>query len=176
MKDHASLSARTIQQDTDLLATAVSYYENMRGQMQLLAPLCARLENVANVFLRLVQHEINSRGGLEKAEMFPQGAMQSLRTREPIGGRVDIPLMPVDEMRQELSDGISADLEHYLEWLPTDLLPTHPVISREMRNSASDKGPVHERTPSDQGSRGTKRPFDVMFDWFAWDVYYADNK
>ncbi|KIL85838.1 hypothetical protein FAVG1_10807 [Fusarium avenaceum] len=176
MKDHASLSARTIQQDTGLLATAVSYYANMRGQMQLLAPLCARLENVANVFLRLVQHEVNGRGALEKAEICSQGAMQSLRAREPIGGRVDIPVMPVDEMRQELSDGISADLEHYLEWLPTDLLPTHPVISQEMRNSASDKGPVYERAPSDQGSRGTKRPFDVMFDWFAWDVYYADNK
>lgn len=144
--------------------------------MQLLAPLCARLENVANVFLRLVQHELNNRGAFEKPGTFPQGLRQSLRTLEPIGSRVDIPIMPVGEMHQELGDGISADLEQYLEWLPTDLLPIHPVIPQEMRNGASDKGPVYERAPSDQGSRGTKRPFDVMFDWFAWDVYYADNK
>ncbi|KAG5655436.1 hypothetical protein KAF25_000685, partial [Fusarium avenaceum] len=170
IKHHASLSATTIHQDTNLLATAVSYYANMRGQMQLLAPLCARLENVANVFLRLVQHELNSRGAFEKPGMFPRGEIQPLSTQqEPIGSRVDIPLMPVDEMRQEWSDGISADLEHYLEWLPTDLLPIHPVMSHEMRNSASDKGPAYGRAPSDQGSRGTKRPFDVMFDWFAWD-------
>lgn len=177
MKHHASLSARTIQQDTDLLATAVSYYSNMRSQMQLLAPLCARLENVANVFLRLVQRELNSRGTLEKAIMFPRGEIQSLSTQqEPIDGRIDSPVMPVNEMRRELGNGISADLEHYLEWLPTDLLPTHPVISQGIRNNTSDKGSVYEGAPSDQGSRGTKRPFDVMFDWFAWDVYYADNK
>lgn len=159
------------------MATTGSYYASMRGQMQLLAPLCARLENVANVFLRLVQHELNSRGTLEKAAMFPRGALQPLSTQqEPIGGRIDSPVMPVNEMRRELGNGIIEDLDHYLEWLPTDLLPTHPVISQEIRNSASDKGPVYERAPSDQGSRGTKRPFDVMFDWFAWDVYYADNK
>ncbi|KAF4426551.1 transcriptional regulatory [Fusarium acutatum] len=29
--------------------------------------------------------------------------------------------------------------------------------------------------PVEQESRGTKRPFDVMFDWFAWDVYYGEQ-
>jgi hypothetical protein len=144
--------------------------------MRLLAPLCARLENVANVFLRLVQHELNSRGTLKKAGIFPQGAMQSLSTQEPTGGKADSLVIPINEMRRELGDGISADLEQYLEWLPTDMLQTHSVISQEIRNSVSDTEPVYESPPLNQGSRGTKRPFDVMFDWFAWDVYYADNK
>ncbi|WZH45281.1 fungal-specific transcription factor domain-containing protein [Fusarium acuminatum] len=175
-KHHASLSTKTIQQDADLLANTVSYYASMRGQMRLLAPLCARLENVANVFLRLVQHELNSRGTLKKAGIFPQGAMQSLSTQEPTGGKADSLVIPINEMRRELGDGISADLEQYLEWLPTDMLQTHSVISQEIRNSVSDTEPVYESPPLNQGSRGTKRPFDVMFDWFAWDVYYADNK
>jgi hypothetical protein len=177
MKYHTSLSTRTIQQDTDLLATTVSYYASMRGQMQLLAPLCARLENVANVFLRLVQLEVNSRGTMEKAGMFPPEAIQPQITQQgPKDGKTNNSALSIDQMGAELWDEIGADLEHYLEWLPNDMLQTHPVVSHGRQNSASDTGPAYGKGPSDQGCRGTKRPFDVMFDWFAWDVYYADNK
>ncbi|KAM0428435.1 hypothetical protein ACHAQK_011568 [Fusarium lateritium] len=176
MKHHASLSVRTIQQDIDLLATTISYYASMRVQMQLLAPLCARLENVASVFLRLVQLEISSQRTLGKDGKFTREAIQPLSTQQgAISGRLDSSVRPVDTMSMELGDEFGANLEQYLEWLPTDLLPTHPVPSGGIRSSTLDTRPAYEMAPLDQGSRGTKRPFDVMFDWFAWDVYYSEN-
>jgi hypothetical protein len=114
---------------------------------------------------------------LENSGMFTQGDIQPQITQQgPKDGKTDNSALSIDQMGTELEDEIGADLEHYLGWLPNDLLPTHPVIHQGIQNSASDTRPAYERAPLDQGCRGTKRPFDVMFDWFAWDAYYADNK
>ncbi|KAG8360423.1 hypothetical protein FVEN_g1997 [Fusarium venenatum] len=168
--DHAFISTTTKQHDIELLSSTVSYYSSIRNQFQLLAPLCERLKKVAKVFHRLAVVLVGGHGTSEQdKELFqpiPDGDVSSIGTLNSNAA------MTVEDIQVDLGDEIGVDLKQYLERLPADLFPLQSVslgqistgnVTSEIMNSF----PMGEQ----EGSRGTKRPFDVMFDWFAWDSY-----
>ncbi|KAF5579608.1 transcriptional regulatory [Fusarium pseudocircinatum] len=81
------------------------------------------------------------------------------------------------DIQMELVGEIGVDLEHYIQWLPPSMIS--PQGSRTTVIPDGDSVHVASRSASSESvqgeSRGTKRPFDVMFDWFAWDVYYGEQ-
>ncbi|KAF9769701.1 hypothetical protein IL306_012844 [Fusarium sp. DS 682] len=169
---HALLSAVTIQQDLDLLSTTASYYSSMRSQLQLLAPLSARLENIARVFLRLAQFHVErpdtlNTQGLPVQESVSQLSVRNLKANDSTNNG---PANSAHQMQIDLGDEIGIDWEQYLQWLPPDTF--------HARDSLLDPSIPDQNTVESVGLElhGVKRPFDVMFDWFAWDVYYGDTK
>ncbi|KAM0554857.1 hypothetical protein ACHAPJ_006592 [Fusarium lateritium] len=182
-KNHTLLSTATIEQDVNLLSIAVSYYSSMRDQLSLLATLCARLEHIAATFLRLARQQVDRRDvldlqssqGLYARAQPPSShdASKEIQAGGSFGGNTT---MTFDQMEAELGDEIGADLGSYLEWLPADIVPTQVAHSQDAQVEAGKAAPqaVPENS-SGKDPRGTKRPFDIMFDWFAWDVYYAEN-
>ncbi|KAF5241051.1 hypothetical protein FANTH_9268 [Fusarium anthophilum] len=157
---HARLSNITIQQDFELLSITVSYYATMRDQMQMLAPLCKRLENIAAVFFRLAKQYVDN--------------LHTFAPTQQLSAKISV--QSSEDIQMELGGEIGIDLEHYIQWLPPSMIP--PQGSRT--SVTPDGDPVHgpSRSASSESVqreyRGTKRSFDVMFDWFAWDVYYGE--
>ncbi|KAF5551851.1 fungal specific transcription factor domain-containing protein [Fusarium mexicanum] len=158
---HALLSNVTIQRDFELLSMTVSYYATMRDQLQILAPLCKRLENTAAVFFRLAKQYVDS------SNIFTPTQQLSAK----------VSVQSSEDIQMELGSEVGIDLEHYIQWLPPSIIS--PQGSRT--TVIPDKDPAHGPSTSassesvQRESRGTKRPFDVMFDWFAWDVYYGEQ-
>ncbi|KAF4960809.1 hypothetical protein FSARC_10361 [Fusarium sarcochroum] len=189
VQNHLFLSTATVEQDLDLLSTTVSYYSSMRDQLSLLATLCARLEHIATAFLRLAQLQVDHRDVLDPQRSstvttaqgpFPttqppliQAFSREMQTDNSVGNNA---MIDFEQVQAELGDEIGVDLGRYLEWLPADIFPTQAASCQDSQLE-TDKALPKPKTgnPPGQGSRGTKRPFDVMFDWFAWDVYYAEN-
>ncbi|KAF4456491.1 hypothetical protein F53441_1395 [Fusarium austroafricanum] len=171
--NHASLSATTAQNDINLLSMTVSYFSSMQGQLQILAPMCTRLEKIASVFLRLAQMHVARPDTLGVAPT----CRQTVSGHGNQAGEVTSTI-PIQQMQMELGEGAGVDLEHYLEWLPADVLPTDTGHLTEVQPETLGQGSYNSSFKESMRpeSRGLKRPFDVMFDWFAWDVYYADNK
>ncbi|KAF5641241.1 transcriptional regulatory [Fusarium sp. NRRL 25303] len=161
----------TIQRDLELLSMTVSYYHTMRDQMQMLAPLCKRLENIATVFLRLAKQYVD---GLHP---FLPTQQLSASTHTVSSSKEENYVPPLRDIQMELGGEIGADLGHYIQWLPPNMIPTQIARTTE----ATDGSPAHipsrsaPSEPVQSESRGIKRPFDVMFDWFAWDVYYGEQ-
>ncbi|CVL06142.1 uncharacterized protein FMAN_03871 [Fusarium mangiferae] len=168
---HALSSRITIQRDLELLSMTVSYYHTMRDQMQMLAPLCKRLENIATVFLRLAKQCVD---GLHP---FLPTQQLSASTHTVSSSKEENYVPPLRDIQMELGGEIGADLEHYIQWLPPNMIPTQ--ISRTTEATEASPAHVPSRSASSEpvqpDSRGTKKPFDVMFDWFAWDVYYGEQ-
>ncbi|KAF4340791.1 fungal specific transcription factor domain protein [Fusarium beomiforme] len=177
VQNHAQLSAVTTQQDFDLLFTTASYYTSMRDQMQILAPLCVRLENIATVFLRLAQMHVGYPNSLHTGgPLVQQSARASSSQNKSALNKGSA--MSMQEAQVELRDEMGIDLEQYLQWNPTDVFSSQdsrqediPARTLDQELPHIDSGDQLNKEP-----RGTKRPFDVMFDWFAWDVYYGENK
>ncbi|QGI78708.1 hypothetical protein CEK25_005437 [Fusarium fujikuroi] len=169
--NHALTSKITIQRDLELLSMTVSYYHTMRDQMQILAPLCKRLENIAAVFLRLAKQYVDGSHPFAPTQ-------QLLSSTHTVSSSKEENYVPsLGDVQLELGGEIGADLEHYIQWLPSNLIPTQGARTTD----ATDGSAAHatSRSASSESvqpeSRGTKRPFDVMFDWFAWDVYYGEQ-
>ncbi|EKJ71761.1 hypothetical protein FPSE_08029 [Fusarium pseudograminearum CS3096] len=169
VQGRASTAATKKQHDIELLSTTVSYYSSLRDQFQLLAPLCERLKKVADVFHRFAVVLAGDRGTLgqdkELLQHFPDGGISHNRT---LDRNVSITF---EEIRAELANEIGDDLKQYLEWLPADILSVPSgslgdVSSGNMTEETFNNFPTGVQ---EEGPRGTKRPFDVMFDWFAWD-------
>lgn len=169
MKGRASRTTTTKQHDIELLSTTVSYYSSLRDQFQLLAPLCERLKNIANVFRRFAVVLAGDRGTLGKdkelLQKFPGDGISHTRTLDSNFS------MTFKEIQAELADEIGDDLKQYLEWLPSDILCVPSGSLGDVSSGNMTKETVNNFPSSAQveGPRGTKRPFDVMFDWFAWD-------
>ncbi|KAK2480744.1 hypothetical protein H9L39_06383 [Fusarium oxysporum f. sp. albedinis] len=173
---HALLSKVTIQQDLELLSTTVSYYSSMTRQMQMLAPLCARLENIATVFLHLAKLHTDYSDPLYSTqppapEPLQSGSSQSQKTS------ISANSMSTGSLQTELGGECDVDLEQYLQWLPPDVIPPQDTQSTDIPDKDSNQRVLGAEgvEPLQAEPRGTKRPFDVMFDWFAWDVYYGEQ-
>lgn len=160
-----------VQRDLELLSTTVLYYHTMRDQMQMLAPLCKRLENIAAVFLRLAKQYV------EDSHLFVPTQQLSTSTLTVSSSKEENCVLPLGDIQMGLGGEIGTDLQHYIQWLPPNMIPTKGARTTE----ATDVSPAHipsrsaSSEPVQPESRGTKRPFDVMFDWFAWDVYYGEQ-
>lgn len=160
-----------VQRDLELLSTTVSYYHTMTDQMQILAPLCKRLENIAAVFLRLAKQHVDGPHSFVPTQQLSASPHTGSTSKE------ENYLPHLGDIQMELGGKIGADLEHYIQWLPPNTIPTQIARTTE----ATDGSPAHapsrgaSSVPVQPESRGTKRPFDVMFDWFAWDVYYGEQ-
>ncbi|KAL6924206.1 hypothetical protein FSST1_001480 [Fusarium sambucinum] len=168
--DHAFSLKTTKQHDIELLSSTVSYYSSMRNQFQLLAPLCERLKNVANVFHRLAVVLLGgyctSEQDKELFQPISDGDVSSIGTLNSNAA------MTVEEIQVELGDEIGVDLKQYLEWLPADLSPLQSIPLGHISTGNVTSETMNSFLMGEQeGSRGTKRPFDVMFDWVAWDSY-----
>ncbi|KAM0504743.1 hypothetical protein ACHAP8_002129 [Fusarium lateritium] len=142
----------------------------MRNQFQLLAPLCERLKNVANVFHRLAVVLLGgyctSEQDKELFQPISDGDVSSIGTLNSNAA------MTVEEIQVELGDEIGVDLKQYLEWLPADLSPLQSIPLGHISTGNVTSETMNSFLMGEQeGSRGTKRPFDVMFDWVAWDSY-----
>ncbi|KAF5682491.1 transcriptional regulatory [Fusarium circinatum] len=166
---HALLSNVTIQRDFELLSMTVSYYATMRDQMQMLAPLCKRLENIAAVFFRLAKQYVDG----------PHPLTQQLSGKGSNAGssKEEDSVPSLGDIQMDLGSEIGVNLEYYIQWLPPSIISpqgSHTTVIPDL-----DSIPVPSRSASSESvqreSRGTKRPFDVMFDWFAWDVYYGEQ-
>lgn len=169
MQGRASRTTITKQHDIELLSTTGSYYSSLRDQFQLLAPLCERLKNIANVFRRFAVVLAGDRGTLGKdkelLQKFPGDGISHTRTLDSNFS------MTFKEIQAELADEIGDDLKQYLEWLPSDILcvPSGSLGDVSSGNMTKETVNNFPSSAQEEGSRGTKRPFDVMFDWFAWD-------
>jgi hypothetical protein len=179
VQGHAILGTVTTQQDLNLLSATASYYSSMRAEMQMLAPLCVRLENIATVFLRLAKLHIYRPDSLYSTQSLALESLQPLSSQSQKTSVLvnSTSMVYMQQIQTELGDEIGIDLEHYLQWIPPEMIPTQDSQSTEIPDGNLDEGPlVLEGAESLQAeSRGTKRPFDVMFDWFAWDVYYGEQ-
>ncbi|KAK1676145.1 hypothetical protein BDP55DRAFT_693403 [Colletotrichum godetiae] len=170
-----SQTSATLDQHIGLLATTVSYFSSMGGQMQLLAVLCTRLENVAFVFLELARRYIRQRHATVN---------NTLDTSwPPMTTQADKNLPEVDSteesffgLSQGTLDEISLDdwldVENFLNWLPADVFASRPPLGLEERRDPESASETPE-TLSTADLRGRKRPFNATFDWFSWDTYYA---
>ncbi|KAF5232622.1 hypothetical protein FAUST_8654 [Fusarium austroamericanum] len=169
VQGRASRTTTTKQHDIELLSATVSYYSSLRDQLQLLAPMCERLKNVANVFHRLAVALVGSNGtstqDTELLQRFPDGGISHTRTLESNVSMI------FKEIQAELANEIGDDLKQYLEWLPSDILcvPSGSLGDVSSGNMTKETFNDFPSSAQEEGPRGTKRPFDVMFDWFAWD-------
>jgi hypothetical protein len=170
VQGYASKTTITNQHDIALLSTTVSYYSSLREQFQLLAPLCERLKKIATVFHRLalvqIGHETSEQG---QALVQPVPASEG----QNVGLFDSNAILSLEQMQVQLGDEIGVDLEQYLEWLPVDVFPIQSDLLGDVSTGdmAGDTLNSLAAGVRDKGPRGTKRPFDVMFDWFAWDSY-----
>ncbi|EWZ45844.1 hypothetical protein FOZG_06056 [Fusarium oxysporum Fo47] len=173
---HALLSKVTIQQDLKLLSTTVSYYSSMTRQMQMLAPLCARLENIATVFLHLAKLHTDCLAPLFSTQPPAPEPLQS-RSSQIQKTSISANSMSTGSLQTELGGECDVDLEQYLQWLPPDVIPPQDTQSTDIPDKDSNQRVLGAEgvEPLQAEPRGTKRPFDVMFDWFAWDVYYGEQ-
>ncbi|KAK1458660.1 hypothetical protein CCUS01_09137 [Colletotrichum cuscutae] len=168
-------ASATIDHDLSLLATTVSYFSGMRDQMQLLAVLCSRLENVAFVFLELARRHIQHRHATINKTLdssWPPLHSRAETNVEEVAVGDSLPGFSQGTLDDfALGDGL--DIGNFLNWLPADIFTSGPSLgleSRQILGSASS-GPEVSSTAD---LRGRKRPFDATFDWFSWDAYYAD--
>ncbi|KAF5557172.1 transcriptional regulatory [Fusarium phyllophilum] len=168
---HALLSKITMQRDLELLSITVSYYATMRDQMQMLAPLCKRLENIAAVFLRLAKQYVDG------PHPFVPTQQLSAKTHAVGSSKEDNSNLSLGDTQMEIGSEIGVDLEHYIQWLPPNMISTQDSHTTVISDGHPAHGPSTSASPESvqRESRGTKRPFDVMFDWFAWDVYYGEQ-
>ncbi|KAK2041079.1 hypothetical protein LZ31DRAFT_586737 [Colletotrichum somersetense] len=189
--NHASQSAVTIDRDLQLMATTVSYFASMRGQMRLLATLCIRLERVASVFLQLAKSYLGRR-----TVTSDEGRSNNpLALGESLSSMSSVPAQPAtgqglastskekhrasgwnqDDDGPVLGDDV--EIGNLINWLPADTFPAGLFMERGQQNeavSANASGFVTASSAS-EGSRSRKRTFDATFDWFSWDAYYMDG-
>ncbi|KAG5754967.1 hypothetical protein H9Q70_002407 [Fusarium xylarioides] len=160
-----------IQRDLELLSITVSYYSTMREQMQMLAPLCKRLENIAAVFLRLAKQYVDG------PHPFVTTQQLSAKAHTVGSSEEENSDMALGDTQMEIGSEIGVDLEHYIQWLPPNMISTQDSHTTVISDGHPAHGPSTSASPESvqRESRGTKRPFDVMFDWFAWDVYYGEQ-
>lgn len=144
--------------------------------MQMLAPLCARLENIATVFLHLAKLHTDCSDPIYSTqppapEPLQSGSSQSQKTS------ISANSMSTGSLQTELGGECDVDLEQYLRWLPPDVIPPQDTQSTDIPDKDSNQRVLGAEgvEPLQAEPRGTKRPFDVMFDWFAWDVYYGEQ-
>ncbi|KAH7172889.1 hypothetical protein DER46DRAFT_634412 [Fusarium sp. MPI-SDFR-AT-0072] len=173
---HALLSKVTIEQDLELLSTTVSYYSSMTRQMQMLAPLCARLENIVTIFLRLAKLHTDCSDPLCSTQPLAPEPLQTFSSQSQKTS-ISTNGTSTGSLQMELGGEVDVDLEHYLQWLPPDVIPSQDTQSTDISNGDSNQSVSGAEgvEPLQTEPRGTKRPFDVMFDWFAWDVYYGEQ-
>ncbi|KAK2063312.1 hypothetical protein LY76DRAFT_563433 [Colletotrichum caudatum] len=191
---HASQSAVTVDQDLQLLATAVSYFASMRGQMRLLATLCTRLERVASVFLQLAKSYLGRRAlaSDEGRGTNPPALGDSL------SGTSSVPAQPAtgqgpagtskgkhrafgwDQHRDGPVLGDDVEIGNLINWLPADTFTAGLFMEREQQQQQNEAVPATASgfvaaSSAPECSRGRKRTFDATFDWFSWDAYYMDG-
>ncbi|KAH7209904.1 hypothetical protein DER44DRAFT_864524 [Fusarium oxysporum] len=173
---NALLRKVTIQQDLELLSTTVSYYASMTHQMQMLAPLCARLENIATVFLHLAKLHTDCSDPLYSTQPPAPEPLQS-RSSQSQKTSVSANSTSTGSLQTDLGGECDVNLEQYLQWLPPDVIPPQDTKSTDIPDGDSNQRVLGAEgvEPLQAEPRGTKRPFDVMFDWFAWDVYYGEQ-
>ncbi|KAL0932308.1 fungal specific transcription factor domain-containing protein [Colletotrichum truncatum] len=181
--DKTSNASSKTNNDISLLSTTVSYFSSMRAQLRLLAPVCARLEHVASIFLQLAQAHANERrlphsGEPKVNSVFPSSA-PPLSTQFLGHGdneRIASVFQTVNE-----DEGIIADLDisTLLDWLPADTAASWPVeftaTSQQSRAGTAFNSSLITEEQTERASRGRKRTFDATFDWFSWDTYYTDS-
>ncbi|EXM07504.1 hypothetical protein FOIG_02510 [Fusarium odoratissimum NRRL 54006] len=173
---NALLRKVMIQQDLELLSTTVSYYSSMTRQMQMLAPLCARLKNIATVFLHLAKLHTDCSDPLYSTQPPAPEPLQS-RSSQNQKTSISANSTSTGSLQTELGGECDVDLEQYLQWLPSDVIPLQDTQSTDIPDEDSNQRALGAEVvkPLQAEPRGTKRPFDVMFDWFAWDVYYGEQ-
>ncbi|KAK7458515.1 hypothetical protein Landi51_01338 [Colletotrichum acutatum] len=168
-------TSATIDHDLGLLATTVSYFSSMRDQMQLLAILCTRLENVAIVFLELARRHMRHRHSAINKTLDSSWPPLNSRAEKHVeevstGDALPSPSQgTLDDFT--LDDGL--DIGNFLNWLPADIFTSGPSLGLESRQNLGSASRKPEAS-STADLRGRKRPFDAIFDWFSWDTYYAD--
>jgi hypothetical protein len=136
-------SPAELKDDLALLSATVSYFEEMRSQMRLLANVCSRLQHTASVFLQLAQNHVSrpvKKPGRRKAKL----------TGNPprhYSGLVDLDIPEIDVVS-------------YLEWLPAE--PEIAISTQDIESHQPDSFGANQGRISGN-----------MFDWFSWDSYYA---
>ncbi|KAF4975331.1 hypothetical protein FZEAL_7864 [Fusarium zealandicum] len=171
----------TTQQDLHLLSTTVFYFESLRKQMRVLATICARLQHVATVFLRLVQAHVSHRASnLAKANsQEAAGPVQpTTNGRQANFWTGSAASTNVQQVQADIATD-EMDIENLLEWLPADILPVLPATLHEGGNNGTPQsGPSVTLlgSASPQSSHGRKRSFDAIFDWFSWDAFYTETE
>ncbi|KAF3808274.1 hypothetical protein GCG54_00006893 [Colletotrichum gloeosporioides] len=169
----------TVDQDLSLLSTAVSYFAMMRGQLRLLATVCARLEHVAAVFLQLAQVHVGQRTNAQFSSTNMSGHADAPSEIPPTnflsyGGHEDV-AATLRKAQDDIGTAANLDLEKFLDWLPAEVLPPWPTADTGNRHhSACHVAPDSTVVEGEQAPRGRKRTFDATFDWFSWDAYFAD--
>ncbi|KAF5003195.1 hypothetical protein FDECE_10263 [Fusarium decemcellulare] len=136
------------QQDIDLLSTTVSYY-------------------ATTVFLGLVQLHMD-----RPAPVHPTVRASAHNERDKRFQESNVMADNIQRIEHDLGDGLGMDMESFLDWLPADIFPVFNEEQHGPLQTTSDA--ILHGNASQQCSRGRKRSFDSLFDWFSWDAYYAD--
>ncbi|KAI8414420.1 hypothetical protein FOFC_04030, partial [Fusarium oxysporum] len=153
LKSHspsASLRLEAAREATSLLPSMVSNWTSVYNSM---------IWYVAPDLFQMAPEPLQSRSSQSQKTSISANGMSTGSLQTELGGECDV------------------DLEQYLQWLPPDVIPPQDTQSTDIPDEDSNQrvlgAEVVELLPAEP--RGTKRPFDVMFDWFAWDVYYGEQ-
>lgn len=181
-----------IEQDLGLLAITVTYFAEMRSQMRLLATVCFRLQHAAAVFLQLAQAHVSRyvssarrRRRSTESSWSIDPPPQTMMNNTPQGDNGPDGTRSWDQQaRSNIISGYAQarealtaidmgemDISSYLEWLPSNTDDsTWPMFFEAERSNSRAIG-----NPPAKSAQNRRQTFDIVFDWFSWDSYYAGN-
>ena len=151
------------QKDLELLAVAVSYFDNMAVRLTALAGISYKLKSTAVAFQKLAQSIISNRTGFrtggsvttEESTLVADAYFSdaSLSYNSPLPNRVQYESYPADSATQ---------LQEQISTLP-ELSGIN--IDAILSCMEADIGQTQTR----------KRTFDSAFDWFSWDNSWLET-
>ncbi|GFG20311.1 uncharacterized transcriptional regulatory protein C11D3.07c [Aspergillus udagawae] len=128
--------------------------------------VCSKLRHTAAIFLQLAQAHVRNKTSTKP------GSKATRSSKRINTSRLDGPATQACEGSTDAGLG-QLDITSYLEWLPGDMDATCRMLEVEMQDATDQHSGLGE------GSNLTEFPIrrpasDRVFDWFSWDVYYAD--
>ena len=169
-----------VQEDLNLLRELVSYFSRLAVQMKLVSEMADKLRRTAELFYQLaVRYTQSSVTAAGPGPPLGPRADAGGATPDGIGGthgpalQFQAPAQIGPEQDFDFLVPNDQEVERLLSWLPDDLGLDMGLMANPTESTGIESG-LGE--PTARQSRGQKRPFDAMFDWFAWENYYYDGQ
>ena len=165
-----------VQEDLNLLRELVSYFSRLAVEMKLVSEMADKLRRTAELFYQLAVRYTQS--GATAAGLGPRtdtsgAAPDGIIGTHSLALQFQVPTQIGQEQGFEFLVPNDQEVERLLSWLPDDLGLDMGLMANPSESIGIESG-LGE--PTARQSRGQKRPFDAMFDWFAWENYYSDGQ
>ncbi|KAK5995689.1 putative transcriptional regulatory C11D3.07c-like protein [Cladobotryum mycophilum] len=155
-------------EDLGLLASTVAYFTSMASQVSALGPLVRKLEQTAEVLLKLAQRHVMVSASKQEDQMQQNTGPISFSGSLPPSTLGDQPALAGMDQLNMSSFLEDIDMDSLISWLPQGM-------GSELELSTQGDGPMDMSTNNSGGEgepRGQKRPFESAFDWFSWDTQF----